>query len=79
MSVNELIRSGVSNYLEFQNVTKNFFYHPSGGSNFHMIPFSKSEVFSNTFLSFKEKRQLVKVIEACLAGYDRLKPKQEVT
>lgn len=36
------------------------------------IPFSKSEVFSNTFLTFKEKRQLVKVIEACLAGYDKL-------
>jgi RAB protein geranylgeranyltransferase component A len=39
---------------------------------FQKIPFSKSEVFANTFLTFKEKRQLVKVIEACLAGYDRL-------
>lgn len=69
VSVNELIRSGVSNYLEFQNVSENYFY---GASRFEKIPFSKSEVFANTFLSFKEKRQLVKVIEACLAGYDAL-------
>lgn len=69
MSVNELIRSGVSNYLEFQNVTDNFFYSEG---KFARIPFSKSEVFANTFLSFKEKRQLVKVIEACLVGYDKM-------
>lgn len=73
-SVNELIRSGVSNYLEFQNVTENFFFAPTEDTpkRFEKIPFSKSEVFSNTFLSFWEKRQLVKVIEACLAGYDSL-------
>ncbi len=62
-------------------MTENFFYAPdekTGTPNFVKIPFSKSEVFSNTFLSFKEKRQLVKVIEACLAGYDRLS-QQEVT
>lgn len=75
VSVNELIRSGVSNYLEFQNVTDNFFY---SGEQFVKIPFSKSEVFSNTFLSFKEKRQLVKVIEACLAGYDKMS-EEEIT
>ena len=75
VSVTELIRSGVSNYLEFQNVTENFFYT---GQDFVKIPFSKSEVFANTFLSFKEKRQLVKVIEACLAGYDQLS-QQEIT
>jgi len=69
LSVEELIRSGCSNYLEFQNVTKNYFF---SDARFVQIPFSKSEVFSNTFLTFKEKRQLVKVIEACLAGYDKL-------
>jgi RAB protein geranylgeranyltransferase component A len=53
LSVTELIRSGVSNYLEFQNVTDNHFW---SGSAFEKIPFSKSEVFANTFLSFKEKR-----------------------
>ena len=67
--MSELIRSGVSNYLEFQNVTDNFFYD---NEKLHRIPFSKSEVFSNTFLTFWEKRQLVKVIEACIAGYDKL-------
>lgn len=69
VSVTELIRSGVSNYLEFQNVADNHFW---SGTAFEKIPFSKSEVFANTFLTFKEKRQLVKVIEACLAGYDLL-------
>mmetsp|Transcript_19549 Transcript_19549/g.18661 ORF Transcript_19549/g.18661 Transcript_19549/m.18661 type:complete len:125 (-) Transcript_19549:1630-2004(-) len=69
ISVDELIRCGVSNYLEFQNVTQNFFYSEN---EFVKIPFSKSEIFSNTFLSFKEKRQIVKVIDSCLAGYDKL-------
>jgi RAB protein geranylgeranyltransferase component A len=69
LSVNELIRSGVSNYLEFQNVSENFFY---ADHKFQKIPFSKSEVFGSSLLSFKEKRQLVKVIEACLAGYDKI-------
>ena len=41
------------------------------------IPFSKSEVFSNTFLSFKEKRQLIKVIEQCIAGYDFLSQEEK--
>lgn len=68
--MNELIRSGVSNYLEFQNVSENFFYTEEG--KFVKIPFSKSEVFANTFLTFFEKRQLVKVIDACLAGYDKM-------
>ena len=67
LSVDELVRSGTSNYLEFQNVSENYFY---ADPKFVKIPFSKSEVFSNSFLSFKEKRQLVKVIEQCLAGYD---------
>jgi len=29
-SVDELIRSGVSNYLEFQNISDNFFYESKG-------------------------------------------------
>ncbi len=72
VSVNELIRSGVSNYLEFQNVSENFFYTEENNGAFVKIPFSKSEVFANTFLTFFEKRQLVKVIDACLAGYDKM-------
>lgn len=56
-------------------MSENFFFAPDGDKDpkrFVKIPFSKSEVFSNSFLSFKEKRQLVKVIEACIAGYDKL-------
>ena len=36
------------------------------------IPFSKSEIFTNSVLTFKEKRQLVKVIEMCLEGTDNM-------
>ena len=71
MSVTELIRSGVATYLEFQNITDTFFYSEAA-DKFVQIPFSKSEISFNTFLSFKEKRQLVRVIELCLSGYDKL-------
>ena len=36
------------------------------------IPFSKSEIFVNQVLTFKEKRLLVKAIEMCLEGTDNL-------
>eukprot|EP00347_Sterkiella_histriomuscorum_P015294 403357571 len=75
LSVSELIRSGVNNYLEFQSVADNYFYSQSS-ETFQQIPFSKSEVFSSSLLSFKEKRQLVKVMEACLSGYDKIAQKE---
>jgi RAB protein geranylgeranyltransferase component A len=69
VSVDECIKSGVANYLEFQNVTENYVMLDQ---EFIKIPFSKSEVFSNKQLNFKEKRQLVRVIEVCIKGYDML-------
>lgn len=36
------------------------------------LPFSKAEIFTSELLSFKEKRQLVKVIEMCLQATDKL-------
>ena len=62
-SVDLLIKSGTSHYLEFQNVPRNFFYSLD---KFVEIPFSKSEIFTSVSLSFKEKRQLVRVIGFCL-------------
>ena len=63
MSVDNLIRCQVSSYLEFNNVTDNFFYSPNEKSSAETvisdmvkIPFSKSEIFTNTILTFKEKR-----------------------
>lgn len=41
------------------------------------IPFSKSEIFTNNVLTFKEKRQLVKVIEMCLEGTDNMEDEQQ--
>ena len=62
-SVDMLLKSGTSHYLEFQNVPRNFFYSTD---KFVEIPFSKSEIFTSSSLSFKEKRQLVRVIGFCL-------------
>ena len=62
-------------YLEFQNVSDNFFYS-SEYKTFVRIPFSKSEIFKNGNLSLKEKRQLVRVIQFCLSGYDKLSNKE---
>ena len=76
-SVDLLIRAGTSNYLEFQNVSDNFFFSTEK-QTFVRIPFSKSEIFANGNLSLKEKRQLVRVIQFCLSGYDKLS-NQEVS
>jgi len=54
-------------------VPKNFF---NSEDKFVEIPFSKSEIFSSNSLSFKEKRQLVKVIGFCLSGYDLIAGKE---
>lgn len=54
-SVDDMIRSGVGNYLEFQNITDNFFFSKAS-EKFVRIPFSKSEIFLNQHLSLKEKR-----------------------
>lgn len=53
LSVDMLIRSGTSHYLEFQNVPRNFFF---SHDKFVQIPFSKSEIFTTSALSLKEKR-----------------------
>ena len=41
------------------------------------LPFSKAEIFVSTVLTFKEKRQLVKAIEMCLEGTDKMKEMEE--
>ena len=56
-------------------MSDNFFYSQEY-STFVRIPFSKSEIFQNSNLSFKEKRQLVRVIQFCLSGYDKLSNKE---
>ena len=75
-SVDNLIKCGVANYLEFNNVNENYFYTGRHSESLKMedlvkIPFSKSEIFMNQVLSFKENRQLVKAIEICLQGTDQ--------
>lgn len=84
LSVDKLLESGVANYLEFNNVNDSYFFNPATGSGaaaslqdqLVKIPFSKSEIFTNNVLTFKEKRQLVKVIEMCLEGTDNMDEEQ---
>lgn len=45
-SVDDMIKSGVGNYLEFQNISDNFFFSKDA-QKFVRIPFSKSEIFLN--------------------------------
>jgi len=61
ISVDNLIRCQVSSYLEFNNVAENFFYNPKSEADTNKasldksmvkIPFSKSEIFTNTVLTF---------------------------
>jgi len=73
-SVNYCLDSGVSFYLEFQNITNNFIFLKD---KFLKIPFSKSEVFMNTDLGLKEKRNLVKIINHSLHFYDKYGEKEE--
>jgi RAB protein geranylgeranyltransferase component A len=54
-------------------VPKNYF---SSNGTFVEIPFSKSDIFTSSSLSFKEKRQLVRVIGFCLSGYDLIAGKE---
>ncbi|CAI2387607.1 unnamed protein product [Moneuplotes crassus] len=73
-SVNYCLDSGVSFYLEFQNIINNFIFLKG---RFMKIPFSKSEVFMNTDLSLAEKRNLVKIINHSLHFYDKYGEKEE--
>lgn len=73
-SVNYCLDSGVSFYLEFQNIINNFIFLKD---RFMKIPFSKSEVFMNNDLSLGEKRNLVKIINHSLHFYDKYGEKEE--
>lgn len=67
-SVNYCLDSGVSFYVEFQTISNNYIFL---NDKFLKIPFSKSEVFMNTELTLKEKRNLVKIINHSLHFYDK--------
>ena len=55
-SVDLLLDSGTAHYLEFQSVPHNYFFSSQNNNAFVQIPFSKSEIFTNSSLSLKEKR-----------------------
>ena len=55
-SVDLLLDSGTAHYLEFQSVPHNYFHSSANANSFVQIPFSKSEIFTNSSLSLKEKR-----------------------
>jgi len=58
-----LIRSGVGRYLEFKSIEHSFLYLKS---NFHRVPSSKNDIFSDKLLTLKEKRLLGKFISTVM-------------
>ncbi|XP_018427421.1 PREDICTED: rab proteins geranylgeranyltransferase component A 1-like [Nanorana parkeri] len=62
-----LIKSNVSRYTEFKNVTRILTYH---GGEIEQVPCSRADVFSSKQLSMIEKRTLMKFLTFC-ADYDQ--------
>ncbi|XP_069841806.1 rab proteins geranylgeranyltransferase component A 2-like isoform X2 [Dendropsophus ebraccatus] len=57
-----LIKSNVSRYTEFKNVTRILTYH---GGKIEQVPCSRADVFSSKQLSMIEKRTLMKFLTFC--------------
>lgn len=74
-SVDLLLKSGTSIYIEFHNISNNFI---NLDGDFLKIPFSKSEVFMNKHLSLKDKRNLVKILNLCLHFNDHFSQEEVV-
>ncbi|XP_075692723.1 rab proteins geranylgeranyltransferase component A 1 isoform X2 [Rhinoderma darwinii] len=62
-----LIKSNVSRYTEFKNVTRILTYH---GGRIEQVPCSRADVFSSKQLSMIEKRTLMKFLTFC-AEYEQ--------
>lgn len=58
-----LIKSNVSRYAEFKNVTRILTCHHG---NIEQVPCSRSDVFSSRLLSVVEKRMLMRFLTSCL-------------
>lgn len=62
-----LIKSNVSRYTEFKNVTRILTYH---NGKIEQVPCSRADVFSSKQLSMIEKRTLMKFLTTC-ANYEQ--------
>ncbi|XP_034034118.1 rab proteins geranylgeranyltransferase component A 1 [Thalassophryne amazonica] len=61
--VNLLIKSNVSRYAEFKNITRILTYHRG---NIEQVPCSRADVFANRQLSVIEKRKLMRFLSSCV-------------
>uniref|UniRef100_A0A3P9M8T4 Rab proteins geranylgeranyltransferase component A n=1 Tax=Oryzias latipes TaxID=8090 RepID=A0A3P9M8T4_ORYLA len=61
--VDLLIRSNVSRYTEFKNVTRILTYHHG---NLQQVPCSRADVFASRQLSVVEKRKLMRFLTSCI-------------
>ncbi|KAG7273465.1 hypothetical protein CRUP_032713 [Coryphaenoides rupestris] len=61
--INLLIKSNVSRYAEFKNVTRVLTCHHG---NIQQVPCSRADVFSSKLLSVVEKRMLMRFLTSCL-------------
>uniref|UniRef100_A0A1A7XRM5 Rab proteins geranylgeranyltransferase component A n=1 Tax=Iconisemion striatum TaxID=60296 RepID=A0A1A7XRM5_9TELE len=61
--VDLLIKSNVSRYAEFKNVTRILTYHHG---NVEQVPCSRADVFASRQLSVVEKRKLMRFLTSCM-------------
>ena len=62
VSVDAMIASGVSKYLEFKSVEGIFYIH--GPDDKHAVPCTKGDIFTTKLLNALEKRALMKFLQA---------------
>uniref|UniRef100_UPI00398F114B rab proteins geranylgeranyltransferase component A 1 n=1 Tax=Pristiophorus japonicus TaxID=55135 RepID=UPI00398F114B len=65
--VDLLIKSNVSRYAEFKNITRILTFQ---GGNVEQVPCSRADVFASKHLTMVEKRMLMKFLTFCL-GYEQ--------
>lgn len=74
-TVDSMIQGGVSQYLEFKPVVSGVMWQ---GDRFAQLPCNKSEIFQNQDMSLREKRALMRLLEAIPTLQDGQKSFDEV-
>ena len=65
-SIDTMIASGVSKYLEFKSVEGLFYVESGAGVEIHSVPCSKGDIFTSKLLNAFEKRALMKFLQSAI-------------
>lgn len=65
-SIDTIIASGVSKYLEFKSVEGLFYVESGAGVEIHSVPCSKGDIFTSKLLNAFEKRALMKFLQSAI-------------